>query len=77
MSRVCSGGGCESCRYWNEQAQGSGVRVGLCRRHPPTYNHGVSFVAAARGHWPETAATDWCGEWWFRLPVVAAEGSEI
>ena len=59
--------GCESCRYWDEQAQGSGVRVGLCRRHPPTYNHGVSFVAAARGHWPETAATDWCGE------VAAAE----
>ena len=46
---------CESCRFWDEIYPHAGY--GLCRSNPPT-----PFIGGSKGSWPETNATDWCGE---------------
>lgn len=44
---------CETCRYWVADFM-------ECRRNPPVSEPGRRN---ARGHFPQTQWTDWCGEW--------------
>lgn len=60
---------CQSCAFWLRDLEVS--RVGACVRHAPRpYYEVYSTCAEAqekreRGRiiWPETKATDFCGEW--------------
>lgn len=48
---------CSACRFWSVLLPA----VGECRRRPPTV-----IPDEERGRWPQTQATDWCGE--FQTP---------
>jgi hypothetical protein len=49
---------CEICRYWiNKKGKRDGYD-GDCRKNPPTV-----ISDDCHAIWPDTRATDWCGEW--------------
>lgn len=41
---------CRTCQWWDGEPEWD---IATCRRFPPTHE----------GRWPDTEATDWCGEW--------------
>ena len=49
---------CQDCRFWETGGPPSpemgGPASGLCRRYPPLSEESTT--------WPESYATDWCGE---------------
>lgn len=51
---------CANCRYWREIADADDDR-GECRRRPPVASAGVT-------PFPQSHATDWCGEWEGKSP---------
>lgn len=61
---------CGNCKMWHGKgAPGpSGASIGTCRvKHPsstlvPQQGLGGQGLAVVT-YWPETQATDWCGEW--------------
>lgn len=48
---------CGTCRWWDDLRPDAEMD-GLCRRHAPR----ASPDRWNRSYWPETDATDWCGE---------------
>ena len=42
---------CAKCRYWEQVHDEDTIRLGTCRRLPPSYEG-----------WPMTRPEDWCGE---------------
>jgi hypothetical protein len=74
---------CEQCRFWvTFSPGGTENREGNCRRFPPTpiasvytdtpdERTGRSYSetsSAVESVWPETKATEWCGEYQFNGP---------
>jgi len=61
--------GCRSCMFWLPDMEIP--RIGMCVRHAPRPFYAVYSTCAEaqekreKGsmHWPETKATDVCGEW--------------
>jgi hypothetical protein len=56
---------CDTCSYWDPGEQ---KNLGHCRRHPPQLletvtGYGPDERRLPMIHWPQTLATDWCGEW--------------
>ncbi|MFQ3270305.1 MAG: hypothetical protein ACI9A1_000619 [Lentimonas sp.] len=50
---------CAKCTYWNAQEPDQGE----CRRQPPqAISFKVDSETKFETRFPETAATDWCGE---------------
>lgn len=55
---------CQNCTYW---LAGDVWHTGICRRMPPAVIVQTAYVDGSRTsvtdtEWPETGATDWCGE---------------
>lgn len=58
---------CETCRFWAKDSTAKQDKLGqrFCLRYPPQL---VVFEVSngeqeACDVWPETSASDWCGEW--------------
>ena len=72
--------GCRSCMFWLEDMEDP--RIGICIRHAPRPNYAVYATCAEADEkrqkggvfWPETKATDVCGEWQL---AVAEEYPEV
>lgn len=50
---------CEDCRFWDASTQDGNAQpdtTGLCRINPPAL-----APLTAKGWWPFTSDTDWCG----------------
>lgn len=59
---------CASCRFFDLHPSVLDLdRTGYCRRKPPTLTGRKNVEARPEywtcGVWPETFASDWCGEW--------------
>lgn len=50
---------CGTCRFWLEK-DGAPPRAGECRRYPPV---DLEMEHAFKSFWPDSYASDWCGEW--------------
>lgn len=50
---------CKQCKHWAASAAASAAR-GICRRYAPRPL--TTHAPAAATQWPETAATDTCGD---------------
>ena len=59
---------CLTCSFWREIPLGDG-EWGRCHRRAPTARWPVSDKEREEAKdnawvfWPETSATEWCGEW--------------
>lgn len=49
--------GCAVCLYWERRGGFSHASIGLCRRRSP-----AAISPAGRGIWPQTLASDVCGD---------------
>jgi hypothetical protein len=60
---------CRNCMFWLEDMEIP--RIGMCIRHAPRPDYAIYSTCAekeekrekGRVYWPETKATDVCGEW--------------
>ena len=57
---------CETCKYWS--AYSDNKSKGTCRKDTPkvTVDIGGAFGfygTSVETHWPETAYTEWCGQY--------------
>ena len=68
-------GKCRGCKWWECELPEQ-YTFGFCHRHPPQTEKHVAVKNARFGEggeltitdtrqpaWPNTAETDWCGEW--------------
>lgn len=63
---------CATCKFWQKyrEAEGNVPAWGFCLRYPPipvafvsSERQGVEFIeTSVDQRWPETCATEWCGE---------------
>lgn len=51
---------CGDCRFWRHSSSTPSAEYGECRRNAPQAT--LHFSGANRTYWPETADSDWCGE---------------
>jgi hypothetical protein len=56
---------CGTCRFFKLFDQGQ--RKGLCRRHAPRPKIGLADPDEVYGYFPIMVASEWCGEWEFRI----------
>jgi len=51
---------CQDCSFWDYQGEGETDR-GACRRRAPV-PMAEDLTGAASAFWPDTRASDWCGD---------------